>query len=258
MFGAHAMSDGGGTAPPGQQLFTTVGDTSFKVPSGLSTMSLVLVGKGGDAGTASDGSGFYGHGGDLRWINNLPVTAGETLTLRINGDGTWLLRGSAVLLVARSGARTVASTPFGAGPYGGTVGGGNGGDGYNGGGGAGGYSGNGGNSTSTTYDTSAAKGQGGAGAGGYALGGGGGVGLNGQGADGAAPPNNSSSYTGGGGGSGGVAGGSSGLGFGNTGGNYGGGASQSQYGGTSYGGAGGGRAIWGKGRLFPSTNTGDM
>lgn len=151
-----------------------------------------------------------------------------------------------------------------------------------GGGGAGGYAGNGGNggdsSPSSVSPGTAGSGGGGGGGGGgrdttnsgYGYGGGGGgVGLLGQGANGTAGvARTSTSDPGpgqqGGGGSGGGNGSNSFAGYGNnidgtvsatsSGGQCGGG------GGNAYraGGNGGVRIIWGSGRAFPSTNTGDL
>ena len=137
-----------------------------------------------------------------------------------------------------------------------------------GGGGAGGYTGNGGDG-SNTYNTAGSAGSGGGGGGGasyVAGGGGGGVGLLGEGASGSGGV--ISSYqqaqwgggyitvyaaSGGGGGSGGAAGAFMG-------GYYGGGGAGSDSTSTSNnpGASGAVRIIWGPGRAFPSTNTGDL
>lgn len=157
-----------------------------------------------------------------------------------------------------------------------------------GGGGAGGYSGNGGNARSTIA-TSGARGDpygtgypgngggGGAGAGysvpaynnGMQLGAcGGGTGILGEGSSGAGgiSSTNNNSCQGGGGGSGGTAGSSaSQFAIPGSGGLYGGGGGaflvdQYYYGDkiTYAGGGGAVRIIWGTGRAFPSTNTGDV
>lgn len=272
----------GPSSPVGQIAYTTPGTYSFIVPTGVTLISSVLVGAG-----ATGGTGYGGAGGSLRYINNLPVTPGETLTVFVgNGGGygstgpTTLKRGSNTLLLASSNntggywnqPETInPSTAIGAGPYGGTVGGASGGAGGTvpsgpygapGGGGAGGYSGNGGNGG---YTGSAGSGGGGGGGGGFSGqsawngGGGGGVGLYGEGTSGGG----GGTFAGGGGGSGGTGGDSNKLNAVAVGGLYGGGGggnggSSSYTAGYSPGGKGGARIIWGIGRAFPSTLTGDL
>ena len=272
-------------SPTGQQAFTTPGTFSFTVPTGVTTVCAVLVGAG-----STGGQGTGGAGGSLRYINNLPVTPGETLTVFVGAGGgygstgpTTLKRGNNTLLLAFSNGgggywgepeapNSTPSTPIGAGPYGGTVGGGRGGSGgtaggnywAGGGGGAGGYSGNGGNGNGAGAG-SAGSGGGGGGGGGFAGqsawngGGGGGVGLYGEGTSGGG----GGSFAGGGGGSGGTGGDSNKLNAVAVGGLYGGGGGGngggSQYtAGYSPGGNGGARIIWGAGRAFPSTLTTDQ
>ena len=193
---------------PGQVEYITSGTYDFTVPAGVTSISAVLVGAGGVGFVAQSGSGAVGGGGGgLRYINDLPVTPGETLQVvvgqtgiqtstTVNTDSTpsILRRSSNVLVQADAGSRggvIPTSTPgsvgggggtgLGAGPYGGTIGGGNGGssglgrggssDGNGGGGGAGGYSGNGGTGISQTSSVvQATAGQGGAGGGGGAQG----------------------------------------------------------------------------------------
>lgn len=239
-------------SPPvvGEQSYTTPGTYSFVVPVGVASVSAVLVGAG-----ASSASG--GGGGGLRYINNLPVSAGETITVVVGqsyltslAEDSVLKRGANTLVYAGGGGiggsynrvGGIGST-LGAGTYGGTIGGGDGGHsdsaltreapaligdfGGAGGGGAGGYSGNGGHGAGQGKDATAGSG-GGGGGGGRGGGnpggaGGGGVGLFGQGSSGSAGTNG---YTagGGGGGSSGASGGNSSYNSGtSTGGLYGGG-----------------------------------
>lgn len=273
-------------APPGQQAFTTPGTYSFIVPTGLTELSAVLVGAGSTGGTKTGGAG-----GSLRYINNLPVTPGETLTVSVGAGGgygstgpTTLKRGSDTLLYAFSNygagrwnqpeaTNVPSSTPVGPGPYGGTVGGASGGGGGNpnvnyaasGGGGAGGYSGAGGGGSGTGAGSSGSGGGGGGGGGttGQSTrvgGGGGGVGLHGEGTSGGAGGAVSGAGGGGSGGANGETGKNNqvvrgGLYGGGGGGNAG---SSSFNAGYSPGGNGGARIIWGSGRSFPSTNTGDI
>ena len=281
-------------AEPGQSEYTTPGTYSFVAPSGVYTISAVVIGGGGRGRFSSSGGGGGG-GGGLRWINTLPVTPGETLTITVGNAGTGTqtaptagspsiitraLNGN-ILLQANGGSAAGApyvggdggsGTELGSGPFGGIVGGGNGGGGGTGaisvgagGGGAGGYSGNGGNGGSALTETSGNPGAPGTG------GGGGGGGASG-GAD-----------TGGGGGGTGVLGeglsGLAGEAVGTTDGRGGGAGSSASNAtraplapGGPYGGGGPGgdnqviigagtgavRIIWGTGRAFPSTNTGNL
>jgi hypothetical protein len=181
------------------------------------------------------------------------------------------------------GGQGGSGSPRGAGGSGGTVsgsydGGGGGGTGgtnnggsgnAGGGGGAGGYSGSGGNGggfTSSGQETNATAGAGGGGGGGRIytpygndqVAGGGGVGIFGQGSNGAAGTNTSYA-AGGGGGSGGADGAdgsSNSAADTGIGGAYGGGGggNGNQNGGINAGGVGAVRIIWGDGRAFPSTN----
>jgi len=264
---------------------TSTRTQTFTVPNHISTISVLCVAGGGGGGAQLDDTygAQGGNGGQLRYIYDLPVTGGETLTVTAAGgqigktaNGDWtnndndqvsgVFRGANALIKAQDGSD---GTPVGAGPYGGTVGGGEGGGGgigidrYSGGGGGGaaGYSGNGGTGAYLP-DASATAGTGGAGGGGggnwvsnYGGAGGGGVGLYGEGTSGAAGGNN----TGGGGGSGGVDGNdciTDGSDDGATGGLYGGGGGGG--GGSSgdggRGAAGAVRIIWGFNRAYPATN----
>lgn len=234
--------------PVGQQIF--VEETGvFIVPDGVHAISAVAVGVGGIYGYQSGGAG-----GDLRWRNNILVTPGESLTITTSGPNPKYVSSKIVrtatgevLLLAKGGSTADTSTPINL-PNG--IGGGNGGPQYDAcGGGAGGYSGNG----ATGGGSNAPLGSGGGGStnqynynGNYYGGGGGGVGLLGRGADGTI-------YAGG---SGGVSGSQT------TGGNYGGGAGGVPAGtaGSPSGKAGRGaaRIIWGAGRAFPTTKTGNV
>lgn len=267
-----------GTAEPGQVVFTSSG--SWVVPTGVTSISAVCVGAGGGGGGSeeSDETGGGGGGGGLSYVNSIPVTPGETLTITVGSGGggggvggngsaggsSSIFRGLTDLVSANGGS---GGQNRGGGGGGGTVGlgtggaGGSGGSGSDrdnnnagGGGGAGGYSGNGGSGGDHNNTSNATSGSGGGGGGGgggtnNSTRGGGGVGILGEGSNGSAGGTNVS----GGGGSGGAAGT-------NTGGLYGGGgrgAAGSENNGSS--GAGGAvRIIWGSGRAYPSTNVGDV
>jgi len=231
--------------PIGQEQWTTPGTFSFIVPANVHRLSAVLVAHGsrGEAGTSSRPGGG-GSGGNLRWIRDLPVTPGETLTVFISGDANYfspntIRRGANVLLST--------STPFGPGPFGGAVGGGNGGPGGDGaitfpysirsggGGGAGGYSGNGGRGEDADGG-GATAGSGGAGGGGNSDSAGGSVGIYGEGASGAPGQGGSNSGPG----------------------DYFGGGGRGGNGTAPNGRDGAGRAIWGAYRHYPSTGTADQ
>jgi hypothetical protein len=221
----------------GQQTFTT--NTSWVVPAGVTNISAVAVGRGGDGGAYGGGGG-----GALAYAASIPVTPGETLTIVFDESGalTRIKRGALALLTAGNGGAGSGSVGGNGGTFSGSTGGvgGQGGTSVSsqpqGGGGAGGYTGGGGaGGTDQTDGNGTAGAGGGGGGGGYFGGDGGGVGLLGQGSSGGA---------GGGGSSGGPGSGGSGK-------TYGGG-------GRGNGGVGGGsgvRIIWGAGRAYPSTNT---
>ena len=282
--------------PPGQNAYTTAGSYSFVVPAGVTSISAVVVGGGGGGTNGSGGcviSASAGSGGGLAYKNGVSVTPGETLTVVVGAGGTanttsvCASRGgsskvsrSATALVEASGG--AISATLGALVVG--DGGGSGGEGPvytgtvvgSGGGGAGGYAGNGGNGRAGSPATAGSGGGGGGGGIGnescnctsYFWGGGaggGGTGLLGQGSNGAA----GNFGTGGGGGSGGNSGSASGITSGGAGGLYGGGGGRGgwsenlctgnqfpQQGGA--GAVGAVRIIWGAGRSFPSTNTGNL
>ena len=77
----------------GAESFTTPGTNTWTVPAGVTSISAVAVGGGGggfgywdtDANWLRTGTG--GNGGDLQWINDLSVTPGETLIIRVGAKG---------------------------------------------------------------------------------------------------------------------------------------------------------------------------
>lgn len=235
---------------PGQIVFSNASgvDTEWVVPTGVTSISAIAVGVGGSSSTRNGGAG----GGALSYSNDISVTGGETLAIKVGAIAltstpSQILRGETVLLSADNGKRPTGTTNAGAGGSSSAgVGdvrqsGGSGGavieSRYGGHGGAAGYSGAGGGGSSGTTDnaTSGAGGGGGGSRGGSSTslsdtrGPGGGVGLQGQGASGAA-----ATVVDGAGGDG------SGGGFGQ--------------GGKDFAGAGPGavRIIWGEGRSFPN------
>ena len=280
----------------GQQQYTSAGTFSWTAPAGVTEVSVVCVG-GGGGGSQGTSAGSGAGGGGLGWRNRIPVTPGAAYTVVVGAGGTrptttstgsggnggqsYFITASGPTGVAGNGG-TGSITNSTSTRAGGTFvgeGGGNGGAGgvrvstaqAGGGGGAGGYTGNGGNGGGTASPTAGTGG--GAGGGGRATGSsgtagsGGGVGIFGAGANGAAGLQ-STDGKGGGGGSGGGNGAFFGSGTAsvyssgnfNTPGAYGGGAGASDVAGNEISAGGGGavRIIWGAGRAFPSTNTGNL
>lgn len=263
--------------PVGEQQFTTTGTSSFIVPNDVYSISAVVIGGGGGA-VYSSGGASGGGGGDLRYINNLDVTPGETLTITVGTGGTKsattataggfsrIARGVTTLLEAAGGGGGNGTSGSGtkngtSSTISGNIGGGNGGlseatgNNCSGGGGAGGYSGTGGTGSNNAAGTSGTGGAagGGGGAGSNGTGGaGGGVGFDGEGDNGTG----GGIGLNGGGGSGGTAG-TGGVGAAGAGGLYGGGGGGSDTNtaaNASNGGQGAVRIVWGPNRFFPTTN----
>lgn len=260
LFMTISMSSGGSAV--GQVAYTTAGSFSWVVPAEVTSISSVAIGCGGGNSNQSGG------GGALSYKNDISVTPGETLTVTIGTPATSgtptatsLKRGATLLLNAPSGSDTsspgAADTTNGAtsfaGGSGGLGGGGGGAGGYSGAGGVGG-NGVGNASNNGTAGTGGAAGGGGVN-GTTGSGGGGGTGLLGQGSNGAG---GTTAGTGGGAGSGGTSGGDTSAGVPGAGGLYGGGIGYYLTGGANTGAVGALRIIWGSGRSFPSTNTGNM
>ena len=264
------VSSASASSPIGQAFYGVgTGTYTWKCPPGVTSVCVVAIG-GGCGSTTPTYTTPMG-GGGLGWKNNIAVTPGENYTVVVGRAGDYLQAEAPTS--GSGGASYFISTGVVAGygggqPTGGSYvgdGGGNGGSGSsNSGGGAGGYTGKGGDGNQN------GAGGGGGGGGSYSsthgYASGGGTGPFGQGPSGAYAP----SGPGGQGGSGGESG-SGGenvwlsLGGANMhGGNYGGGSGQggnsNQSGGNKLyrGGRGCVRIIWGAGRSFPSTGTGDM
>ena len=247
------------------------GTYTWTCPPGVTSVSAVCIGGGASSQGATASGNGGGGGGGLGWKNNIPVVPGSTYTVVVGKGGNLQ---DAVPSGGESYFISAATVRGGPGAYlvgGGFTGdgGGNGGAGIasGGGGGAGGYTGNGGSAVGNSTGGAGSGGGASAGSGyssthGYSSGGG--TGPFGQGASGFAV-----SYGGGIGGSGGENGYMGENPWYNYGGNY-------RHGGL-YGGGGGGpgdntafghgiqcggrgcvRIIWGPGRAFPSTGTGDM
>ena len=193
--------------------FTTVGSNTFTVPAGVTKISAVLIGGGGAGGGGSAGGsgsgGQGGGGGGLRYINDFPVTPGQTLTIIVGAGGNGgtgaggngansEIVGVATAFGGTGGAADYTGT-VGAGGTGsiiaGNIGGSSGGNGGTatlttgaGGGGSAGYSGNGGSGGNGSITNGGVAGSGGGAGGGGAPtasgSGGGGVGVLGLGSSG--------------------------------------------------------------------------
>lgn len=241
-------------APVGQQAYTAPGTYTWVAPAGVTSVSVVAVGAA------------WVQAGALSYKNNISVTSGASYTVKVpNGPSSYCSAPYTNICYSPAYFKDLTTVVAGRYTYRIGDGGGNGGVLTSGGaGGAGGYSGNGGNGGS--------NGAGGGGGGGGTNpcgggGGGGGVGLLGQGASGVAGTAGSG-RTFGSGGTGGSGGGNGGCGVIQCGAPFWVNCGTSGLGG-SYGGAGFGgcygrlcnaavRIIWGPGRAFPSTNTGNL
>ena len=269
--------------PTGQALYegsasnTNGGESSYTwvAPSGVCCVSVAAIGAGGGGNHWWAGCG--GGGGGLAWANGIPVTPGSSYTILVGNGGCWSSNcggcscfpgvvggggkcGQCTGCCAVTASYQTAGGSWGTIAYPNTAGGGGGGGGYGPNQGFGANSGHtgcfGGGGSATSHHSST-----------LGVGGGGGTGIYGQGGNGACGNAGYSHQTGSGGqgGSGGTCGNPgepwsnwTGHGY-SCGGNYGGGGGG---GGTSHGGGWGGRGavriIWGPGRCYPSTNTGDM
>lgn len=109
----------------GQVMFTAASTFSFVVPTGVNALSAYARGSGGGGGYGNTSyrgtSGGNGGVGGSAYLNNIPVTPGETLTVIVGAGGgtpgagavTQLLRGSTVLLTAVGGAAGYNSSSTG-------------------------------------------------------------------------------------------------------------------------------------------------
>ncbi|MBB4266886.1 hypothetical protein [Roseospira visakhapatnamensis] len=251
-------------APSGEALFTSPGSHAWTVPDGVTEVSVVCVGGGGDA---SGGGSHAGSGGGTGWRNATTVAPGQAITVVVGGrqaDGSGGTSSFGSFLSVTGGSRGGVSPPAPGQPLAGADGGGAGGEGRSGGGGAGGYEGDGGRGSDSGLGGLGSGGQGGGGGGGGGIdngsgaGGGGGVGLQGRGSNGAGKSANALGGPGGGGGSGGQDGGKGSPSPGNTGGIGGNGGDFGGGGGDAHaasvagaGGSGAVRVIWGPGRSYP-------
>jgi hypothetical protein len=280
----------------GQQNFTSTGQSTFTVPTGVTSVNFLLIGGGGggSASTLSSNgvSGGGGGGGALSWRNGYTVTPGQTLYITVGSGGSGgssssnnnaTAGGDSYVRIGSHSGTIVGRAGGGAkGLYNATTGFASGGVNYSSTYGGGGSVSGGGNGGKGGCGSNGNTGGGGGGAGGYS-------GQGGQGSQGTAY-NETGGWGGGGGGGTGANSLTSAVTFG--GGGVGilgegtsGGAGHTTYnkqgspgsGGTNqtYGGGGAGaeddspssggngaqgavRIIWGSNRSYPSTNTGDV
>ncbi|QTH80237.1 hypothetical protein PA10_00037 [Pseudomonas phage pPa_SNUABM_DT01] len=72
----------------GQQYFTTVGTFEWTCPDNVYSISLAMVGAGGGARSSSSAALCHnGRGGNVRYINDIPVTPGEKYTIVVPPGG---------------------------------------------------------------------------------------------------------------------------------------------------------------------------
>ena len=251
-----------GSSPQGQIAYTTPGTFSFTAPAGVTAVSVVAIGggAGGSNGMSSGWSWGGGGGGGLGWKNNITVIPGQTYTVVVGagglgaiGDVRYGAAGGSSYFYSQSTVSGYGASLSAGGGFTGT-GGGLGATVPNhttGGGGAGGYSGNGGT------NTGGAAGSGAFNSTNNVCSGGGGVGIYGQGTSGSPLVANSSA--GGNPGSGGSTGGISGPSYlAGNGATFGGGGGCTINVIAGHGAGGAVRVIWGAGRAFPATLTGDI
>ena len=193
------------SASGGEASYTTPGSYNWTAPSGVTSVSAVVVGGGGAGGVANAGIGGGGGAGALSYKNNITVIPGNTYSVVVGaagavtnatiaggsgGDSSFI--NSTTLLATGGSGGGGGQSGTGSGGDGGLPsygdGGGNGGGGGTssagqdpGGGGAGGYSGNGTNGAATGSTNNASGGAGSGGSGSR----GGGVGVYGEGVSGA-------------------------------------------------------------------------
>ena len=182
MFAAiNLFLTGAPSAPPGQQAYTDVGTYSWTAPAGVTSVSVVCVGKSGKSDGVWVGDALFAAGaggGALSYKNNFTVIPGNSYSVVVGADGTNADTSfNSTTCSAGCGGNDTGSGPCTGGP-GGAVG-------YGDGGGAGGAGGNSVQSTSLQYDSGGGGGAGGyAGAGGAGHGNGTGVGSAGSGGGG--------------------------------------------------------------------------
>lgn len=274
--------------PDGNQEYTSAGNYTWTVPSGVTECSVLCVGAGGTSGIGN--SGQAGGGGALSYRNAISVTPGQTASVVVGntgshsgnngnagGSSSFTYSGVTTTAGGGGGGQGDGNESNGSAGSGGTrsgteTQGGNGGNGGQdnsnhggpGGGGAGGYTNRGGHGANCP-NTNAHNGEGGSGGGGggggkggqneRGGGGGGGVGIYGAGSSGNGGQGHGQNANNGQAGEGGSGGGNGGNGdqSGGQGGQYGGGHGGPQSSSSGNNGFRGAvRIIWGENRNFPN------
>jgi hypothetical protein len=88
--------------------FVQAGTISFTVPEGVYSLSAVGIGGGGGGGLGSISTGGgSGGGGALAYVNNIPVTPGEVLTLTIAAGGNRATYSSSTYTQGTAGGPTI-------------------------------------------------------------------------------------------------------------------------------------------------------
>lgn len=101
LLGNKLLFKGASTPDAAGQIF--LASSTFLVPDGVTTVCILGVEKGGVASSTGAGQS----GGDIAWVNNLAVTAGETLTVNIASTVSSVLRsGTTIFAASGTGATT--------------------------------------------------------------------------------------------------------------------------------------------------------
>lgn len=138
--------------------YFTAGTYSFVVPAGVTSVSAAAIGGGGGAFGGGGSAGGGGGGGAFRYVNNISVTPGATITVTVGAAGT------SGLSTSNGGQSSFGSSVVA--PGGGAASGSGGGSGATGGTGFGGNGGSGG-PAGGSYGSGRSGGGGGGGAGGF-------------------------------------------------------------------------------------------
>ena len=96
------MAAAGGGPPVGQAMFTA--SATWVVPEGVTSICVVCIGRGAGAPDTLNS----GTGGSLRYVNNIPVTPGESLSVSETATYARLVRGSTVLCQAAAGGASLS------------------------------------------------------------------------------------------------------------------------------------------------------
>lgn len=87
-------------------LWLMLGTYEFVVPAGVYSVSMLCIGKGGDG--KSTGSSSGGGGGGLAYVNEVPVSPGEKLTVEVSSVASRIGRAGSWLVQAFAGSDGIA------------------------------------------------------------------------------------------------------------------------------------------------------